>query len=49
MARFVNKVFHGNARSLLRALPTASIDSVISDAMYGTAQTYQYDWGPDPP
>lgn len=30
-----NKVFHGNARRLLRALPTGSVDAVITDAMYG--------------
>ncbi len=46
--RFVNKVFHSDARHLLRALPSASIDAVIADAMYGTAKRYQYEWGFDP-
>ena len=45
---FVNKVFHGDARNLLRALPTASIDAVIADAMYGTSKNCQYEWGVDP-
>ena len=40
---FLNKVWHGDARNLLRALPTASIDSVITDAMYGTK--CEYEWG----
>ena len=44
----VGKVWHGDARRLLRALPSASIDSVITDAMYGTAKNYHYDWGTDP-
>jgi site-specific DNA-methyltransferase (adenine-specific) len=53
MARcWTNKVFHGNALSLLRALPTASIDDVITDPMYGVAKNPKpratYDWGPDP-
>jgi DNA modification methylase len=48
MDRFINKVFNANARKLLAALPTASIDSVITDAMYGTAKSFSYDWGPDP-
>ena len=45
---FLNKVFHGDARNLLRALPTASLDAVITDAMYGTSKNCQYEWGPDP-
>ena len=45
---FINKVWHGDARNLLRALPTASLDAVITDAMYGTAKLVQYEWGPDP-
>ena len=45
---FLNKVFCGDARRLLRALPTASIDAVITDAMYGTAKHVEYEWGPDP-
>ena len=35
MNRFIDKVFHGDALDLLRAMPTASVDAVISDAMYG--------------
>ena len=35
---FVNKVFHGDALALMRAMPTASIDAVIADAMYGTSK-----------
>ena len=50
--RFVNKVFHADARNLLRALPTASIDSCIADPMYGVAKNSKpratYDWGADP-
>lgn len=46
--RFVNKVFHGNARHLLRLLPDASVDAVITDAMYGTSKNCRYDWGVDP-
>lgn len=48
MDRFVNKVFHGDARRLLAALPSSSIDSVITDAMYGTAKQVRYEWGEDP-
>ena len=48
MEGFINKVFNGDARRLLRALPTACIDAVIIDAMYGTAKNYRYDWGVDP-
>jgi DNA modification methylase len=46
--RFINKVFNGDALDLLRAIPTASIDDVITDAMYGTAKNCRYDWGLDP-
>jgi DNA modification methylase len=49
---FINKVFHEDARRLLTALPTASIDSVISDPMFGVFKNPQpgsaYDWGVDP-
>ena len=48
MDKFCNKVYHGNALDLLAALPTASIDAVIFDPMYGTAKNCQYDWGVDP-
>src|ERR1700722_6149568 len=45
---FINKVFHSDALALLQALPSSSIDAVITDAMYGTAKSFQYDWGVDP-
>jgi DNA modification methylase len=45
---FINKVFNGDALDLLRVIPTASVDDVIADAMYGTAKNCRYDWGPDP-
>jgi DNA modification methylase len=48
MTRFVNKVLHGDARALLRVIPTASGDAVIADAMYGTAKGCRYEWGLDP-
>lgn len=48
MERFFKKVFHADARKLLAALPTASVDAVITDAMYGTAKNCEYDWGVDP-
>lgn len=48
MKNFANKIFQGDARSLLRALPDKSVDAVISDAMYGTAKSYAYDWGIEP-
>ena len=48
MDRFINKVFNADARKLLSALPTASVDAVISDPMYGTSKKCQYDWGLDP-
>jgi site-specific DNA-methyltransferase (adenine-specific) len=52
MDRFLNNIFHGNALTLLRAMPTASIDAVIADPMYGVAKhpmpKATYDWGPDP-
>lgn len=46
--KYVNKVFHSDALSLLRALPPASIDAVITDAMYGTSKCFHYEWGVDP-
>ncbi len=46
--RFINKVFHEDALMLLQALPTASVDAVITDPMYGTGRKVEYDWGPDP-
>jgi DNA modification methylase len=48
MNRFINKVFNGDALALLRVIPTASVDAVITDAMYGTAKNCVYEWGPDP-
>ncbi len=52
MNRFVNKVFHGDALDVLRAMPTESIDAVITDPMYMVAQTKGanciYDWGAEP-
>src|SRR5262249_26221538 len=45
---FLNTVFHEEALDLLEVLPTASIDMVIADAMYGTAKNCRYDWGLDP-
>ena len=48
MDRFINKVFHGDALNLLRALPTSSIDACITDPMYGTSKNCHYEWGPDP-
>jgi site-specific DNA-methyltransferase (adenine-specific) len=48
MERYVNKVFHGDARRLLAALPSCSIDAVITDAMYGTSKRVKYEWGEDP-
>ena len=48
MNRFINKVFNGDALDLLRVMPTASVDDVIADAMYGTSKNCLYDWGLDP-
>jgi DNA modification methylase len=49
---FINKVYHEDARKVLAAMPAASIDSVISDPMFGVLKTPQpgntYDWGADP-
>jgi hypothetical protein len=46
--RFINKVFNGDALNLLRVIPTASVDAVVSDPMYGTSKNCVYEWGPDP-
>jgi DNA modification methylase len=50
--RFINKVFHEDARRLLDALPDAVIDSVIADPMYGVSKRRspltRYTWGFDP-
>ncbi len=46
--RFVGEVFCMDSLSLLRAMPTASIDACITDAMYGTSKNCRYDWGLDP-
>jgi DNA modification methylase len=48
MNRFINKVFNGDALDLLRVIPSASVDAVIPDAMYGTAKNCRYEWGLDP-
>ena len=48
MNRFLDKVFNGDSLGLLRVMPTASVDAVIADAMYGTAKNFAYDWGPEP-
>ena len=49
---FINKVFHADARTLLRALPTPSIDLVLADPMFGVSKNPKpratYDWGVDP-
>jgi DNA modification methylase len=52
MNRFINKIFHCDAIRLLRALPSESIDSVISDPMYMVAKhkgkNCTYEWGVEP-
>jgi DNA modification methylase len=48
MERYINKVVHADALQLLGVLPTASVDAVITDAMYGTSKDCRYDWGVDP-
>lgn len=48
MERFLNKVFCGEALDLIRLVSTASVDAVISDAMYGVSKNCRYDWGLDP-
>jgi DNA modification methylase len=48
MERYLNKVFNGDALKLLRVLPTASIDAIVTDPMYGTSKNCLYDWGVDP-
>jgi DNA modification methylase len=44
----LNKVFNGNALSLLRALPSSSIDACIADPMYGVKKGLRYDSCVDP-
>jgi site-specific DNA-methyltransferase (adenine-specific) len=48
MERFLGKVFNSDALRLLRELPPSSIDTIISDPMYGTSKSFRYDWGADP-
>jgi len=48
MERFINKVFHADARNLLAEMPTESVDAVITDAMYGSSRNFEYEWGRDP-
>ena len=49
---FINKVYHEDARKLVAALPTASVDSIITDPMYMVAKNKgkncTYDWGVEP-
>ena len=49
---YLDKTFHCNALDLLLRLPSQSIDSVITDPMYGVAvkpsRSNTYDWGVDP-
>src|SRR5689334_5898501 len=52
MERYLNKVFHADARQLLPLIPDLSIDCTLADPMYGISknpkQFATYDWGPDP-
>ena len=48
MNSFINKVFNGDALDLLRVIATTSLDAVITDAMFGTANRLVYDWGREP-
>jgi SAM-dependent methyltransferase len=48
MRHLLNQVWQDDARMLLRALSTASVDHVITDAMFGVAKNCRYDWGLDP-
>jgi DNA modification methylase len=45
---YMNKVFCGDALRLLKAMPTATVDTGIMDTMYGTSKHFRYDWGIDP-
>jgi site-specific DNA-methyltransferase (adenine-specific) len=49
---FVGEVFCMHAKRLLEALPTASIDAVLTDPMYMVSlkksKSCIYDWGPEP-
>jgi hypothetical protein len=45
---YLDKVYCGNALALLRTMPGKSVDSVISDAMYGVSKHCRYEWGLDP-
>ena len=46
--RYLGKVFHADALALLQSMPGESVHAVIADAMYGTSQICQYEWGLDP-
>jgi site-specific DNA-methyltransferase (adenine-specific) len=46
MKRFINKVFHSDCLTLLRAMPDNCVHAVLTDAMYGVK--CRYDWGGDP-
>lgn len=52
MDRFINKVFHADARRLLPMIPSESIDALIADPMYGVAskpsKSSTYEWGREP-
>ena len=48
MKKYLNRVFCGDALRLLRDMPSASVDAVITDAMYGTSKDCRYEWGIDP-
>ena len=52
MDRFIGKVFNDSALRLLRALPTASVDAVITDPMYMVmskkSKSCIYEWGAEP-
>src|SRR5262245_7122567 len=48
IAPFLDTCFHDDALELLLAMPTGSVDAVITDPMYGTAKNFRYPWGVDP-
>lgn len=46
---FLGQVFNMDAFTLVPAIPSESIDAVITDPMNGSlSKKAQYDWGPDP-
>jgi hypothetical protein len=48
LAPFLNTVFLADALEALLAMPTACVDVVMPDAMFGTAKYFRYHWGVDP-